>query len=244
MTGLSRRAQLYMAGQALPAWLVNIHAGGVALSEERLLLLSNVIELRDRHVWGHSQRVARFATLMAQELGLPLERMERVRKAGLLHDIGKLGISESILFKPGRLTPAEYEIVKQHAALGADIISRCHSLGALLPFVRHHHEHYDGGGYPDRLQGQAIPLEARILSVADAVEAMASGRPYRPALDRRAILTEIQHHAGAQFDPEVVIAFVRVAQIGGDGVIVNSRGADEAHTDAPDEKSDPLPAST
>jgi diguanylate cyclase (GGDEF)-like protein/putative nucleotidyltransferase with HDIG domain len=193
-----------------------------ALNEELLLALSHVIDLRDPDVQGHSKAVARYAELVAQQLGLPLDRVERVRKAGLLHDIGKLGIPETILFKPARLSLDEYEVVKQHAALGADIVADCRSLQALVPFIRHHHERFDGQGYPSQLRSFDIPLEARILSVADAVEAMASDRPYRRGQAAESILSEIMAHAGTQFDATVVDAFVRVVRQRGPGVIVNS----------------------
>ncbi len=192
------------------------------LNEELLLALSRAIDLRDPDVHDHSQNVARYAVLAAQELGLPPERVEQVRKAGLLHDIGKLGIPEIILFKPARLSIDEYSVVKQHPTLGAEIVDNCHSLHALVPFIRHHHERYDGRGYPDGLPGLDIPLEARILSVADAVEAMASDRPYRRGRDAPAILQEILANAGTQFDAAVVGAMVQVVQQRGPGVIVNS----------------------
>ncbi len=192
------------------------------LNEELLLALSHAIDLRDPDVHDHSKTVSRYAVLVAQELGLPLERVEQVRKAGLLHDIGKLGIPELILFKPAHLSIDEYTVVKQHPALGAAIVSDCHSLQGLIPFIRHHHEHFDGRGYPGGLQGSAIPLEARILSVADAVEAMASDRPYRRGQDADAILKEIVACAGTQFDATVVDAFVHVVQRQGPAVIVNS----------------------
>jgi diguanylate cyclase (GGDEF)-like protein/putative nucleotidyltransferase with HDIG domain len=192
------------------------------LNEELLLALSQATDLRDPDVNGHSQNVARYAVLIAQELGLQPERVELVRKAALLHDIGKLGIPESILFKPARLNAQEYRVVKLHATLGADIVESCQSLRSLAPFIRHHHERFDGKGYPAGLPGPKIPLEARILSLADTVEAMASDRPYRPAQTPAAILAEIQKHSGTQFDPLVVGAFVRVIQRDGENIIVNS----------------------
>lgn len=192
------------------------------LNEELILALAQVIDLRDPHVLGHSQHVSRYAVLIANELGLSVERTELVRKAGLLHDIGKMGISESLLFKPTQLTPEEYAIMQQHATLGADIIAACHSLQALVPIIRHHHEHYDGAGYPQRLQGDHIPLEARIISLADTIEAMASDRPYRRAQSCATILEEIRRCSGTQFDPQIVTAFARVVQRQGEQVIANS----------------------
>jgi len=201
-----------------------------ALNEELLTALAEVIDLRDPDVLGHSQNVARYAVLIARELGLPAMKEELVRKGGLLHDIGKLGIPESILFKPGSLNRDEYAHMKTHAELGADIVSNCHSLYALVSVVRHHHERYDGQGYPDRLRAQAIPLEARILAVADAVEAMASDRPYRRAMDTLAILEELEREAGAQFDPDVAVAFRNAVRKSSAPVVVNSaRGAPAPH---------------
>jgi putative nucleotidyltransferase with HDIG domain len=145
-----------------------------------------------------------------------------VYQAGLIHDIGKLAIPEAILFKPGRLTNDEYEVIKEHVTVGADLLDDFQSLQRVGSFVRHHHERYDGRGYPDGLAGEAIPLEARILALADAVEAMASDRPYRPGSSVAAILKEVKSEAGAQFDPVVVQAFVNLVERQGDATIINS----------------------
>ena len=193
-----------------------------ASNEGLILALSRASDLRDPFVHGHALHVVRYAVLIAEELGLPAEQVQTIRHAGLLHDIGKIGIPETILFKPGKLTKEEYELMKQHAALGAALVSEIESLQPLAPFIRHHHEHYNGRGYPAGLAGAAIPLEARILSVADAVEAMASDRPYRKALTPEAILEELQKHSGTQFDPSVVDAFTHVIKAQGEGLIVNS----------------------
>ena len=192
------------------------------INEELLLVLAGISDLRDPYVVGHSQHVSRYAVLIAEELGLSPERVERVRKAGLLHDIGKLGIAEPILFKPDTLTEDEFEIVKQHVRMGADLLSVCHSLRDLIPFILHHHEHFDGKGYPDGLKDGEIPLEARILCLADSVEAMASDRHYHKAMSPEAILKEIQASAGNHFDPNVVKAFTNVVERAGRSVIVNS----------------------
>ncbi len=193
-----------------------------ASNEGLILALSHASDLRDPFVHGHALHVVRYAVLMAEELGLPAEQVQIIRHAGLLHDIGKIGIPETILFKPAKLTKEEYELMKQHAALGAALVSEIEALQPLAPFIRHHHEHYNGRGYPAGLAGEAIPLEARILSVADAVEAMASDRPYRKALTPKAILEELQKHSGTQFDPVLVAAFTRVIKAQGESLIVNS----------------------
>lgn len=192
------------------------------LSQDLLAALSEAVDIRDPDCAGHSSQVARYAELMARELGLPPERVTLVRQAGLLHDVGKLGVSEAVLLKPGPLTALEYEQVKQHPDIGAQLISRLRTLHTLIPAVRHHHERFDGLGYPSGLAGTEIPIEARILCLADTIEAMASDRPYRPAQSPDTILAEIQAHASSQFDPEVVAAFQRVVQREGTGLITNT----------------------
>jgi putative nucleotidyltransferase with HDIG domain len=192
------------------------------LNEELLLTLARSIDLRDPYVMEHSKNVARYAVLTAEEMGLSPDRIEHIRKGGLLHDIGKLGIPETILFKPSGLTDDEYEIIKEHVSIGAELIYGCHSLRVLIPFVKYHHERYDGRGYPVGLAGKNIPLEARILNIADAVEAMASDRPYKKAMLPEDILAEVKRCAGTHFDPKVVKAFCRVVEKQGYSVIVNS----------------------
>ncbi len=197
----------------------------VAMHEELIVALSSASDLRDPYVHGHALQVMRYAVLIAKELGLPAERIQKLQDAGLLHDIGKIGIPEAILFKPAKLTQTESVLMKQHAVLGAALVQKMPSLQHLAPLIRYHHEHYNGQGYPSRLAGEAIPLEARILSVADAVEVMASDRPYRKALTPSAIRKELQKYAGTQFDPVVVAAFMKVMQTQGEDLIVNSATA-------------------
>ena len=179
------------------------------LNDELFLALAGTIDLRDPDVVDHSINVARYAVLAAKELGLPPDRIELLRRAGLMHDIGKLAIPEVILFKPDRLTIEEYDLVKDHVTVGADLLAEFRTLENIASFVRYHHERYDGEGYPDGLAGENIPLEARILALADAVEAMASDRPYRMGLGVAEIIAEIDDNAGSQFDPAVVAAFAR-----------------------------------
>jgi polar amino acid transport system substrate-binding protein len=133
-----------------------------------------------------------------------------IHTGALLHDIGKIGIPDSILFKPGPLTDEEFEFIKQHPVRGAELVRTNNGLREIVPLIRHHHERYDGHGYPDGLQGREIPLEARILCVADSVQAMESDRPYRKALSRHEIISEIKENAGTQFDPVIVKAFLKV----------------------------------
>jgi putative nucleotidyltransferase with HDIG domain len=192
------------------------------LNDSLLDTLAEVVDLRDPHVFGHSKQVAHYAVLIATRLGLPPKQVELVRKAGLLHDIGKLGISETILFKPDKLDKEEYLQVKEHARLGADLLRPSNSLNPLIPVIRYHHEFFNGNGYPEGLSGNEIPLEARIISVADAIEAMASDRPYRRGMTHEEIIEELRQNAGTQFDPMVVNAFVEIARLDGDSVIVNA----------------------
>ena len=192
------------------------------LNEELLLALASTIDLRDPDVLEHSRQVARYAVLTAEEMGLSVDHVRLVRRAGLMHDIGKLAIPEAILFKPDRLTEEEYEIVKEHVTIGADLLDDFVTLQSVAGSVRHHHERYDGMGYPDGLAGEEIPIEARILALSDSVEAMASDRPYRAGMDVDEILAEVTSHSGSQFDPEVVDAFARVIEKRGRSTIVNS----------------------
>ncbi|MGA9348671.1 MAG: HD domain-containing phosphohydrolase, partial [Anaerolineae bacterium] len=192
------------------------------LNEELFLTLAKIIDARDPYVSGHSAKVADYATAIAMELGLPAERVEYLRQAAFLHDIGKIGVSEHVLHKPGKLTPGEYKQVITHAALGAEFLETCQGLRHLAPFVRHHHEWWDGSGYPDGLWEDEIPLEARILAVSDAVEAMASDRPHRRAMSLGEILAETRHCAGTQFDPAVAEAFIRVLEREEERLVINS----------------------
>jgi HD-GYP domain-containing protein (c-di-GMP phosphodiesterase class II) len=130
----------------------------------------------------------------------------------LLHDIGKLGISMDILTKPGKLTRDEYEIIKQHASLGGDLVKSSPSLRPLVPIIRHHHEYFNGEGYPDKLSGNQITIEARIVAVADALEAMISDRPYRKALKQEQIIEEFNKHSGTQFDPLVAKEAIKMLE--------------------------------
>lgn len=179
-----------------------------ALNEGLLDTLAEVIDLGDPYVLGHSMRVAEFATEIAGRLGLHQKQIELIRSASMLHDIGKLGISSQLLGKPAKLTAEEYEHVKKHVSLGADLLDKSPSLRPLVPIIGSHHEHYDGRGYPNRLHGREIPLEARIIAASDAIETMASDRPYRKAMPIEKIVDELHRCSGTQFDPQVVNAAV------------------------------------
>ena len=180
------------------------------LNEELLGTFSEIIDLRDPSVLGHSKQVSFFATEIAKVMKLNERQVELVRKGGLLHDVGKLGIPQEILAKPARLTDDEYDKVKRHAALGAELLKKSHSLTQLIPIIRHHHEYYNEKGYPDQLAGNDISIDARIVAVSDAIEAMSSDRPYRKGLKREMVKDEIKKNAGSQFDPDVVVAALKM----------------------------------
>ncbi len=182
------------------------------MNEGLLVTLSEIIDLRDPHVLGHSKQVSKYATQIAEVIGLNEKQIELTRKVGLLHDIGKLGIPMEILAKPGKLTREEYESVKEHASLGGELVKNSPSLRPLVPIIRHHHEFYNGAGYPDKLVGNQIPIEARIVAVADAIEAMDSDRPYRKGLDTKQIIDELKKNSGTQFDPLVAKAAIKILE--------------------------------
>ncbi len=184
-------------------------AGGA--SDEQLaaaMLLAETLDLRDVGTARHSQTVGRLCELIAHELGWTAVRAERLRAAGVLHDIGKLGISDKILHKPGKLDDAEWEEIERHPEIGARILEHAH-LKDIAAWVLRHHERIDGRGYPDGLAAGEIPVEARVLAVADAYEAMTADRPYRAGLPPAAAEAELREGSGTQFDPDVVAALLR-----------------------------------
>jgi diguanylate cyclase (GGDEF)-like protein len=166
------------------------------------------IDTKDRYTKRHSEDVARYAVFLAERAGLDQGLIDAIRTAGLLHDVGKIGIPDGILRKPGALTDLEYDVVKQHVALGESIVRDLVSIEIVRTGIRHHHERWDGKGYLDGLAGEEIPLVARILAVGDAFSAMTTTRPYRKALDVREALTRLEDAAGTQLDEELVVAFV------------------------------------
>lgn len=172
--------------------------------------LAAAIDAKDSYTAGHSSRVTEYSVLIAEEMGLPDPDIKRCRLSGLLHDIGKIGIGDSVLSKPSALTDEEFGIMKKHPTIGANIILPIPQLADMVEGVRHHHERFDGRGYPDGLAGDKIPLMGRIIGVADAFDAMTSDRVYRPRLSDEIALGELEKHSGAQFDPEAVEAFMRV----------------------------------
>lgn len=173
-----------------------------------LVALSAAIERRDPYTRGHSARVTAVAQALAERLRCPAAELAAIALGGPLHDIGKLAIPDEVLLKPGRLDERELAQIREHPEAGARMLRGVPALEPALPCVLHHHEHWDGGGYPHGLAGSAIPRTARILAVADAFDAMTSNRPYRTALPVDAALAEVARCAGTQFDPEAAGALV------------------------------------
>lgn len=170
-----------------------------------------ILEGKDPYAQGHSERVTRYSVAIAEELGLSQEEVKQIETAGKLHDIGKLGIDDAILSKPDSLTDKEYAVVKTHPQMGSAILEPLDFLSKERVIAHHHHERYDGNGYPDKLKGEETPLGARIMALADAFDAMKSERPYRQPLPDEKILAEIKKNSGTQFDPKVVKAFFSLA---------------------------------
>jgi response regulator RpfG family c-di-GMP phosphodiesterase len=188
------------------------------LSTGAIRALADALDAKCDYTSGHSLRVSRFAVLIGRALGLPLETLKDVELAGVLHDIGKIGVPESILWKPAKLTPEEHKIMSEHPVKSAQIIGELSGLVRAREFVLHHHEFLDGSGYPDGLKGDEIPLGARIILVADAYDAMTTDRPYRKAIGHHKAIAELREKSGTQFDPKMVNALISV--IGEDGQLL------------------------
>jgi HD-GYP domain-containing protein (c-di-GMP phosphodiesterase class II) len=175
--------------------------------ESSIQALAAAIEVKDRYTSGHTKRVGAYADAIVERLPIIDSEKEKIRLAGVLHDIGKIGVPDRILLKPGKLTEAEWDEMRLHTEAGFDIVSRVAGLEEIAEILRHHHERWDGSGYPRGLKGEAIPFASRVIAVADTFDAIVTDRPYRPAMapsEARAIIAE---HAGTHFDPVVVAAF-------------------------------------
>lgn len=171
--------------------------------------LSKTIEAKDPYTSGHANRVMEYSVLLAEEYGLSESKIQKIRTAAVLHDIGKIAINDNILKKATGLTSEEYAEIKKHPSVGADIISNMDLFKDIKGIVKYHHERYDGKGYPDGLKGEEIPIEACILAIADSYDAMTTDRPYRKALDKEVALEEILSNTGTQFHPELARIFVK-----------------------------------
>ena len=185
-----------------------VHQVALKAYLDTIKMLSETIDAKDPYTQGHSQRVAKYASMAGKSLSLPATELQTIEYAGLLHDVGKVAIDEAILRKPARLTPEEWEIMLTHPQVGASIIADIPFLKKVKTYVLHHHERYDGTGYPVRLEGENIPLGARLLSVADSFDTMTTDRPYRAALSIDFALAEVRKCTGTQFCPVAVEAFI------------------------------------
>ena len=174
--------------------------------------LAATVDAKDSYTHGHSERVAAYSRAIAVALGLPQIEIETIELAGLLHDLGKIGVPDAVLQKPGKLDPDERSLIEQHAELGARILADNPALLPLVPLVRHHHERYDGKGYPTGIAGEAIPLGAAIISIADTYDTMTTDRPYRRAPGHERARDEIVRCGGSQFRPDVVEAFLKAIE--------------------------------
>jgi len=182
--------------------------------ENTILALATAIEEKDPYTEGHIDRVAHYATSLAKEIGLSLHEQQLIRRAAILHDVGKIGVSEAILRKHGSLTKKEFDRVKIHPIVGERICKPLRQDGVILQVVRHHHERYDGKGYPDGLAGDEIPLAARMMAVVDTYDALTSDRPYRGRLTTEEALRVLRAELEKQLDPRLAIAFISMVETG------------------------------
>ena len=171
-------------------------------------VLAEAIDAKDPYTRGHSDRVKRMSLRVAQKMGFSEERLEILEYGALLHDIGKIGIKDEVLQKQGPLSREEFQYIREHPLIGVKIVEGVEFFRDKIPIIRHHHEYYDGSGYPDGLWGEAIPLEARIITVPDAFDAMTSLRPHREIMPLQDVLMELEKYRGKQFDPQVIEVFI------------------------------------
>lgn len=207
-------------------WAVILFLGPLLLArysfklymETRVLYLSTIqalnsaMEAKDPYTYGHASRVGEYSVKIAEAYGLSFDRIQSIKDAAVLHDIGKIGVSDNVLNKTTKLTDAEYEEIKNHPSIGAEIIGKVDFLKKISKIIKHHHERYDGRGYPDGLSGDQIPIESSILSLADSYDAMITDRPYREALTKEEALKEIRDNSGTQFHPELAKIFCEILE--------------------------------
>ena len=184
------------------------------MGNETILAIAKTVVARDENTSQHSERVAEYSVLIAKRMGWSKERCEALHKIALLHDIGKLGIPDAVLNKPSRLTDEEYEIMKSHVLIGGDILKDFSIVQDVADGARYHHERYDGKGYAKGLKGEEIPLNARIIGIADAFDAMTSNRVYRQKMDMDYVLSELHKGSGTQFDPNIVKIMISLIEEG------------------------------
>jgi diguanylate cyclase (GGDEF)-like protein/PAS domain S-box-containing protein len=179
---------------------------------ESILAFAKTLEMKDHYTGEHVEKTVKVAVQIASALQLPEEEIERIRQAAILHDLGKIGISDKVLCKKGKLTAKEFEVIKKHTQIGVDIIRPIQVLQSLIPLILYHHERWDGRGYPHGLKGEDIPLGARVVALADVYQALISDRPYRKAYPKEEVIKIIQEGAGSQFDPRIVDVFLNLIE--------------------------------
>jgi len=210
-------SDLYLADAIAASVAVGIECGQLVEQQRDQFLqsvttLARAVEMRDQYTGDHTKRVTEYALLLADELNVSATDRYQIQIGAPLHDVGKIGIDDAVLRKPGKLTEGEFLHIQQHTVKGAEMLGQMFSLAAVIPIVRHHHERWDGTGYPDRIGRDKIALTARIVAVADAFDAMTSSRPYRPAMPAQLAFLEILSKAGSHFDPNCVEALLKIRQ--------------------------------
>ncbi|HMQ30336.1 MAG TPA: response regulator [Chloroflexaceae bacterium] len=197
-------------------------------TERVIFMLALAVEAKDAYTEGHLRRLSRYSEQLAMAAALPQERLKAIRFGGLLHDIGKISVDDAILRKPGALTSEEYEQIKQHPEYGARIVAPMRFAGEVAPIIRHHHERWDGAGYPDGLRGEDIPVGARIVAIVDAYDAMMTDRPYRKALGLDETLRRLREGRGREWDPQLLDLFLGLVEGGRlEDPLVDGLAADE-----------------
>lgn len=210
-SGIKAIAQMYLIKQ-INEELKNTYGKLEMAYIESIETLKNTVEAKDVYTRGHSDRVAAFAVLLGEHLGLSEHELETLRVGGIFHDVGKIGVPDSILQKNTFLTPDEYSEIKNHPSIGAHILSNASIFSEVIPIVKHHHERYDGNGYPGKLKGEDIPYLARLTAVVDSFDAMTSRRAYRDSLGLDIAIEEIKKNLGTQFDPDLGKAFLEILE--------------------------------
>lgn len=185
-----------------------------SIIEESLKTFANIIDAKDKYTNGHSMRVAFYSRELARKLNMSEEEQERIYYIALMHDIGKIGVADGILNKPGKLTPEEKEVIRNHPKIGGEILKDFTSLPGISDGARYHHERYDGTGYNEGLKGEEIPFYARIICVADSYDAMAADRCYSKGMDAESIKKEIRDNMGTQFDPKIAEIMLELMEEG------------------------------